>query len=70
MLKNLSKNVGGGRRKSFGSKDVEEKQTQKMASSMVTVQPAMKKVPRKTYAERATDTGDDMRDARNLGHLA
>jgi hypothetical protein len=37
MLQNLTKTLAGGRRKSFGSKDVEEKQVAQMATTMVAV---------------------------------
>lgn len=40
-----------------------------MANQMVQLQPIVKKMIRKTFAEKATDTGDDMKEARNKDNL-
>ncbi|CAK85452.1 unnamed protein product (macronuclear) [Paramecium tetraurelia] len=67
MLESLQKNMMQTRRKSVDYP--EERETNKMAHSIVQLQPVVKKMVKKVFEEKGTDTGEDMKNARNQDHL-
>ncbi|CAD8132675.1 unnamed protein product [Paramecium octaurelia] len=67
MLESLQKNMIQARRKSVDQS--EERETNKMAHQIVQLQPVVKKMVKKVFEEKGTDTGEDMKNARNQDHL-